>query len=107
MRGSSSRRGLGPRHRKWRKHILARDPLCRGCQREYSAHADHIIPRKPGEEDLNPENGQGLCAGCHSYKTAVEQRDPFFGLRLREEGAKLGESAPVGWRDLKDFGGAA
>ena len=104
LRGGSSARGLGARQRRWRLIILARDPLCRGCQRELSAHADHIIPRK-GVEDWSEENGQGLCAACHSYKTAVEQRDPFFGLRLREEGAKLGQPAPVAWRELKAFGG--
>ena len=105
MRGTSSQRGLGARQVAWRKVILGRDPLCRGCQRELSHQADHIVPRKPGAEDWSEENGQGLCDTCHSYKTAVEQRDPFFGIRLREEGAKLGEPAPKGWRVLKLFGG--
>jgi len=102
------------RQKAWRQIILGRDPICRGCERAPSTHADHIVPRKPGAEDWSEENGQGLCGSpgrvgpggsCHSYKTAVEQRDPFFGLRLREEGKKLGEPAPPGWRYLPDFGG--
>jgi len=105
IRGTSAQRGLGTRQVHWRIAILARDPLCRGCERELSRQADHIVPRKPGAEDWSPENGQGLCDSCHSYKTAVEQRDPFFGIRLREEGAKVGEPAPTGWRQLQLFGG--
>lgn len=90
---------------KWREIILARDPICRGCNRVPSRQADHIVPRKPGADDWSEENGQGLCDSCHSYKTAVEQRDPLFGARLREEGAKSGEPAPIGWRELALFGG--
>jgi 5-methylcytosine-specific restriction endonuclease McrA len=105
MRGTSTQRGLGTRQKAWREIILAHDPMCRGCERAPSLHADHIVPRKPGAEDWSEANGQGLCAPCHSYKTAVEQRDPFFGIRLREEGAKVGAPAPSGWRALKLFGG--
>jgi len=105
LRGSQSDRGLGSRQAKWRLIILAEDPICRGCGRVPSQHADHIIPRKPGAEDWSVENGQGLCSHCHSYKTAVEQRDPFFGIRLRAEGAKVGERTPLCWRELQLFGG--
>jgi 5-methylcytosine-specific restriction endonuclease McrA len=77
--------------------VLHRDPLCRGCEREPSRQADHVVPLKCGGT-WDIENGQGLCDSCHSYKTAVEQRDPFFGLRLREAGKATGESAPSGWR---------
>jgi len=105
MRGSQVERGMGPRQAKWRLIILGRDPICRGCGRIPSEHADHIIPRKPGAEDWSEQNGQGLCAGCHANKTVREQRDPFFGIRLRELGAKTGEPAPQGWRYLKEFGG--
>jgi 5-methylcytosine-specific restriction endonuclease McrA len=104
-RGSQSERGLGSRQAKWRLVILANDPMCRGCEVAPATDADHIVPRRPGAEDWSEANGQGLCQRCHSYKTAVEQRDPFFGLRLREEGAKLGQRTPMGWRDLKLFGG--
>ena len=114
LRGSQSQRGLGTRQAKWRVGILGRDVLCRGCGGAPSTHADHIIPRKPGAEDWSEENGQGLCGApgpigplgaCHSFKTAREQRDPFLGIRLREEGAKIGEPAPQGWRYLTAFGG--
>jgi len=79
-----------------------------------STHADHVIPRKPSADDWSYENGQGLCGApgpigprgaCHSFKTAMERRDLFFGIRLREEGAKTGAPAPQGWRYLKAFGG--
>lgn len=107
LRGSAAQRGLGTRQRAWRLVILGRDPICRGCEREPSRQADHIVPRRPGAEDWSEENGQGLCDSCHSYKTAVEQADPFFGLRLREEGRKVGEPAPRGWRRMPQFGGEA
>lgn len=114
MRPAPADRGLGARQRAWRLVILGRDPLCRGCGRALSTHADHIVPRKPGAEDWSEENGQGLCGApgpigpggaCHSFKTAMEARDPFFGLRLREEGRKVGQPAPFGWRYMKQFGG--
>lgn len=114
-RGSAATRGYDARHRAWRALILGRDPLCRGCGRAPSTHADHIIPRKPGAEDWSEANGQGLCGapgprgplgGCHSYKTAMEQRDPSFGIRLRDAGAVIGEPAPRNWRYLSLFGGA-
>lgn len=113
-RGSAAQRGLGTRQRNWRLVILGNDPMCRGCGAVPSTHADHILPRKPGAEDWSEQNGQGLCGApgpigplgaCHSYKTACELRDPFFGIRLREEGAKTGQPAPPGWRYLKLFGG--
>lgn len=105
LRGTAAQRGLGSRQAAWRLVILGRDPMCRGCQRVPSRQADHIIPRKPGAEDWSEQNGQGLCDSCHSFKTACEMRDPFFGIRLREEGANTGEPAPQGWRELKAFGG--
>ncbi len=66
----------------WRKHlrvfILQRDPVCKMCERAASVHCDHIIPfcgeNGEGENwvlfsDVN--NLQGLCANCHSIKTAT------------------------------------
>jgi len=66
---------------------------------------DHIVPIAAGGSAADPDNQQGLCTPCHGYKTAVEQRDPFFGIRLRDMGKLFGEPAPKGWRRLKAFGG--
>lgn len=96
-RGTSAQRGYGARHRKWRKIILARDPICRGCDRAPSRIADHIVPLEFGG-DWEIENGQGLCWACHEWKKRREREDETFGRALREAGAALGEPAPVGWR---------
>ena len=52
---------------------LARDPICKRCNRSPSAIADHIIPHK-GVWELFSDllNLQGLCSACHSLKTARE-----------------------------------
>lgn len=57
---------------------LARDPICRICNRNASTVADHIKPHKGVWElfcDL--ANLQGICEGCHAKKTA--QEDGGFG----------------------------
>ena len=63
------------RHKAWRAAVLARDGYaCRDCGRvcgqKREAHADHIVPVKV-RPDLRYEvdNGQCLCASCHSRKT--------------------------------------
>lgn len=49
-RGSSSSRGYGAKHQKWRLEVLAKDPICRGWPRGDRRHlvpateADHIVP---------------------------------------------------------------
>ena len=82
-RGSAASRGYGARHRHWRKLVLARDPLCVHCKErgrvEPATQADHITPlRQGGGWEL--ENAAGLCASCHSKKTARETRDRSRGL---------------------------
>jgi 5-methylcytosine-specific restriction endonuclease McrA len=60
--------------------VLARDPICRICERYASTVADHIVPHKGVWElfcDLT--NLQGICAACHANKTAKE--DGGFGNR--------------------------
>ena len=104
-RGYAAKRGYGSRHQKQRLIVLARDPICRGCEQAESTVDDHIVPIATGGSASDDQNQQGLCVECHGYKTAIEQRDAFFGIRLREEGQKLGEPAPHGWRHLKMFGG--
>jgi 5-methylcytosine-specific restriction protein A len=75
-RGSASSRGYGRRHEKWRRLVIARDPLCTInilCDKALPApsmDADHKIPLAQGG-DWSLENGQGACHACHSYKTAT------------------------------------
>ena|ERR1700687_160144 len=70
-RGSSSQRGYDARHRRWRKMVLARHPVCNDCHMAISTHADHIIPLSKGGT-WHLSNGQGLCASCHNKKTALQ-----------------------------------
>ena len=96
-RGTAASRGYDARHRKWRILVLARDPLCRGCEGALSTDADHVVPLAMGGSwDLR--NGQGLCKACHGWKTAKEQGDPFLGMRLADAGNAVNEPAPSGWR---------
>ena len=75
-RPNAYRRGYtDSRHRAWRKAVLVRDAYtCRHCGRvcgvKGEAHADHVIPVAV-RPDLRYEvdNGQCLCASCHSRKT--------------------------------------
>ena len=84
VRESAAKRGYGAPWRKERKAHLAKHPF---CVDPYSVHGevlvlatnvDHIIPHK-GNYKLfhDPKNRQGLCASCHSRKTATE--DGGFG----------------------------
>ena len=63
-----------------REQALARDPICKECQRRGfvvpATQADHIRPHA-GDWDLfiNIENIQGLCWGCHDKKTKREQAE--------------------------------
>jgi 5-methylcytosine-specific restriction protein A len=74
-RGTSSERGYGTTHRRWRTLVLSRDPLCVKCKErgilKASTDADHI-DGNPHNTLLN--NGQGLCHECHSSKTARENK---------------------------------
>ena len=81
-RGSSAQRGYGNRWRRYRLGYLARNPLCVECRKQKRVEAatvvDHIRPHK-GNMKLfwDMKNHQGLCASCHSRKTATE--DGGFG----------------------------
>ena len=73
QRGTAASRGYDARHRRWRKMILARDPICVMCRATGMAVvatvADHIIPlRQGGGWEL--ENGRGLCHSHHNQVTA-------------------------------------
>ncbi len=69
-RATATQRGYGALHRKWRRIILNRDPVCKICGRAPSTEADHI---DGNNRNLSLENGQGLCKTCHSKKTVKEQ----------------------------------
>lgn len=84
-----------PEYEKWYKRahwkrlrtiVLARDPVCKICNRNASTIADHIKPHK-GIWALFCDlmNLQGLCKECHDRKTAAEDggggNAPFVGIR--------------------------
>lgn len=72
----------GRRWRRFRAWFLARNPLCVdpfGHHRQdgvtvRSFHVDHIVPRRQRPDlSFDEANCQGLCASCHSRKTAQEK----------------------------------
>jgi 5-methylcytosine-specific restriction protein A len=73
-RESSSERTYDERWKKLRKIVLARDPICKICNKAPSKEVDHIIPRLPTQHaaDVTEEELQGLCKPCHSKKTRAE-----------------------------------
>lgn len=77
-RGSSASRGYDRQWRKYRQAYLAEHPLCVACQRDgrltAALHIDHVKPVDGQDDPLfwEESNHQGLCASCHSQKTARE-----------------------------------
>ena len=61
-----------PLWRALRDQVLQEEPLCRICRR-VTEHVDHIVPRTQGGSDTR-DNLAGMCARCHSAKTAREMR---------------------------------
>src|ERR1041385_5307504 len=61
-RGSAAKRGYGRRHERWRRMVLARDPLCKIAKlcdgTALSTEADHVVPLSQGGT-WELENGQG------------------------------------------------
>jgi 5-methylcytosine-specific restriction protein A len=59
------------RWKRLRRIVLAEQPICQTCQTELTTDVDHIQPHR-GNESLfwARDNLQGLCASCHSIKTA-------------------------------------
>lgn len=70
-------RAYGPRWRRLRRLVLAREPLCRECAPRglvvEATEVDHIIPLRAGGTD-DDANLQPLCKRCHSRKGAREGR---------------------------------
>lgn len=68
--------------------VLARDPICCMCNRNASTIADHIRPHR-GIWSLFVDllNLQGLCAVCHSTKTAKE--DAGYGNAAKDVNAPV------------------
>jgi 5-methylcytosine-specific restriction protein A len=84
-RGSPTRRGYNHRWVKYAKWFLKQEHniVCKGegCERP-ATEVDHI-KRVTGADDplfWDADNHQGLCASCHSRKTAKEQRQGEAGV---------------------------
>ena len=79
-RPNATRRGYDAQHRKWRKLVLARDPICAGWPKgerclQPSTVADHVVPISQGGARFDLANGAGLCASHHGAKSAWELRE--------------------------------
>lgn len=63
------------KRKKWamtREAVLARDPICKVCDRRLSTEADHIRSLSQGGDPWRLEGLQGICTLCHREKTARE-----------------------------------
>jgi 5-methylcytosine-specific restriction protein A len=71
--------------RRLRVRVLREEPVCRVCGRAPSTQVDHIRPHD-GDVYLFADraNCQGVCAPCHSRKTATE--DGGWGRARRDRG---------------------
>jgi 5-methylcytosine-specific restriction protein A len=70
---SSTARGYGRAWQARRRVVLARDPICKLCNRAPSTEVDHIKPKRRGGGD-ELENLQGACTPCHRDKTERDKR---------------------------------
>lgn len=66
---------ISPSHKAWRAEVLRRaNYSCQGAGPHSGVlHADHIVERSDGGEELDFNNGQALCAACHNRKTALDR----------------------------------
>lgn len=90
-------RNYDRRWKKLRKIVLARDPICKICDKAPSTEVDHIVPRPPDQHaaDVTEEELQGLCKPCHSSKTRAENAPKSKQRRKSNEGQGL-----RGWSKL-------
>lgn len=49
----------------WSEVIRARDKVCQYCRARPAINAHHIFTRKIRAMRWDPQNGIGLCGGCH------------------------------------------
>jgi 5-methylcytosine-specific restriction protein A len=79
IRGTAAQRGYtSAGHRRFRKQVLARDPICMVCRAAPSTVADHHpLSRRElvaaGMDPNNPDHGRGVCKPCHDTETATHQ----------------------------------
>lgn len=74
MRGNRGYQSAG--HRRFRRLVLARDPLCVVCREAVSTVADHYPTSRrdleaAGLDPNDPARGRGVCHRCHSRATAT------------------------------------
>ena len=89
-RATAAQRGYDAHHRRWRRAILRRDPLCVLCllqgRTTPAMVADHIIPiAVDPSRRLDLANGRGLCVTCHAQVTDNFKRTGRNELPQREE----------------------
>lgn len=82
-RGSSTQRGYNSaKHRRFRRLVLKRDPVCVVCTLRLATVADHWPQSKRALDELgldssHPDYGRGLCHQCHSKETGRLQPNMF------------------------------
>ena len=79
-------------HARFRRRVLARDPVCVLCHDAVATDADHYpLSLKQllehGLDPNNPANGRGLCHSCHAKETARLQPG---GWNLQGKSAMMG-----------------
>ncbi|WP_441635126.1 HNH endonuclease signature motif containing protein [Cupriavidus sp. YAF13] len=79
-----SKRALPTNSTAWRRireGVLRRDPLCAECKKRHRVTAATVVDHIDGDStNDDPSNHQGLCASCHSAKTA--RQDGGFGNKV-------------------------
>ena len=67
-----------------RSVVLAQEPICKVCGKEFSTEVDHILPRVTyAHLALERSNCQGLCRSCHSKKTKRETAGRGRNIKVR------------------------
>jgi 5-methylcytosine-specific restriction protein A len=66
-------------HKEWAAQVLARaNRRCERCGANGRLYADHIQEIKDAPDlALSLDNGQALCASCHTKKTIISRNDRF------------------------------
>lgn len=78
-RGTATERGYNSAgHRRFRRAVLRKDPICVVCRSAPSTVADHYpLSRRDlvaaGLDADDPARGRGVCKRCHDQETAIHQ----------------------------------